>query len=185
MVVLNSLRDPIRLEEVRRIQPIDPDRKQVLKRLTTLAAELCDAPVALVTIVEDDRQVFAAHYGLPADLACAGETPIEYSLCQYAVASGRPLIVESMADEAMLRGHPAADLLGVGAYAGLPLVTGSGQAIGTLCVVDFVPRPWPDDMLARLALLADLVSDQFDLQNHERREAFRRTWRAIPEQPRW
>lgn len=185
MVVLNSLREPIRLEEARRVQPIDPDRRQILRRLTTLAAELCDAPVALVTIVEDERQVFAAHYGLPADLACAGDTPIEYSLCKYAVASGRPLIVESVADEAMLRGHPAADVLGVAAYAGIPVVTDGGPAIGALCVLDFVARPWSDDMLARLALLADLVSDQFNLQNHERREAFRRTWKAIPEQPRW
>lgn len=184
MVVPNALRDPIRLEEARRVQPMDPERRQVLKRLTSLAAELCDAPVALVTIVEEDRQVFAAHYGLPADLACAGQTPIEYSICQYAVGSGKPLIVESMAGDAMLRGHPAADLLGVEAYAGMPLVTGASQTIGTLCVVDFVSRPWSDDVLARLALLADLVADQFELQTHERREAFRRTWKAIPEQPR-
>lgn len=185
MTMLNCLRDPIRLEEVRRVQPLDPDRREILDRLAALAAELSDAPVALVTIVEGERQVFAAHHGLPEDLAAAGQTPIDYSLCQYAVTSGKPLIVESLADSVMLKGHPARDALGVAAYAGVPLFLGSGQAIGTLCVVDFVARDWTDDVLARLALLADLAADQFNLQNHERREEFRRTWRAIPEQPRW
>ena len=185
MTTLNCLRDPIRLEEVRRVQPLDADRREILDRLAALAAELSDSPVALVTIVEGDRQVFAAQHGLPEDLAAAGQTPIDYSLCQYAVTSGRPLIVGSLADSAMLKGHPARDALGVAAYAGVPLFLGSGQAIGTLCVVDFVARRWTDDVLARLALLADLAADQFNLQEHERREAFRRTWRAIPEQPRW
>lgn len=185
MTALNCLRDPVRLEEARRARDLDPERREILRRLVVLAAELADAPVALVTIVDGECQTFAAHYGLPDELAAAGQTAIDYSLCQFAVTSGRPLIVEELAADPMLRGHPAHDVLGVASYAGVPVVTGSGQALGTVCVLDFVPRGWPDDVLARLALLADLASDQFDLQAHERREAFRRTWQAIPEHSRW
>lgn len=185
MAAINCLRDPDRLREVRRLQPVDPERQRILDRLVALAAELASAPTALITIVEDETQVFAAHYGLPDDLARAGQTPINYSICQHAVTSAKPLIVGDLGGSAMFGGHPAVAVLGVAAYAGIPVVTGPGQTIGTLCVIDFVPRDWSDDVLARLALLAELVADQFDLQSHERREAFRRTWQAIPEYRRW
>lgn len=181
MTAINCLRDPDRLREARRLHPIDQSRQRVLDRLVVLAAELSSSPTALITIVEDEAQLFAAHFGLPDEVEQVGQTPIEYSICQFAVASGKPLIVEDLAASPMFQGHPAVDVLGVAAYAGIPVVTGSGHAIGTLCVIDFERRDWADDVLARLALLADLVADQFDLQTHERREAFRRTWQAIPE----
>lgn len=171
MATRNCLRDPIRLEEIRRLQPLDPDRRDILGRLADLAAELSDAPVALVTIVEGERQVFAAHHGLPQGLAAAGQTPIDYSLCQYAVVSGKPLVVESLAGSAMLEHHPAREAMGVAAYAGVPLFLASGQALGALCVIDFVRRNWTDDLLAQLASLADVAAEQFDLQDRERRKA--------------
>lgn len=185
MTASTTLCDPQRLTAVRQVRNLDPARRQIMTRLAVLAAELCDAPVALITIVDDQRQVFAAQWGLPEELAQRGETPIDYSMCQFAVSTGKPLIVDSMADDPEFRTHPAFLELGVAAYAGIPLVTSEGHALGALCVIDFVPRDWSDDVLARLALLAEVVTDEFELQSHERAEAFRRTWRAIPDTRPW
>lgn len=185
MATLTSLCDPLRLRAARQAQNLDPARHQVLTRLAVLAAELADAPVALITVVEEHRQAFVAQYGLPEALAASGETPIDYSMCQYAVDTGKPLIVGSLADDPSFRNHPASCELGVAAYAGIPLVTSEGHALGALCVLDFVSRDWSDDVLARLALLADVVIDEFELEAHEKAEAFRRTWRAIPDTRPW
>ena len=185
MKALGPIRDPLRVQAAREVQPVQPARRQVLDRLVALAAELADAPAALITLVEDHRQVFAAYYGLPEDLGERGETPIEYSICQYAVASGKPLIAEDLAGDPGFRSHPAVEELGVAAYAGIPILGRSGHAIGTICVIDFLSREWSDDSLARLAVLADVVTDELALQVHERMETFRQVWRAIPERPCW
>jgi GAF domain-containing protein len=179
--VLEALTDQARIKEAKQLLPLDPLRARVLGRLVRLAAELAQAPIALLTVVEGDRQVFAAHTGLPSDLASAGFTSIEYSICQYAVAKRRPLIVDDARTDPILHGNPAVLDLGLVAYAGIPLIVSEGHAVGTLCVVDLKPRDWLDDQLAQLALLADLVTDQFELQRHERAAAFRREWRGVPE----
>jgi GAF domain-containing protein len=187
--VLEVLTDPARIGAAERLLPLDAPRARILDRLVRLAAGLVQAPIAMLTIVEGDQQVFAAQTGMPEDLAIAGSTPLEYSICQHAVSRGRPLIVGDASTSPLWRNHPAVVHLGVAAYAGIPLVMSSGYAVGTLCAVDVVPRDWSDDHLAQLALLADFVTDQFELQCLEREAAFRRVWDGVPEMdwksPRW
>lgn len=175
------IENPHRLAAARRAHPADPAEQRIFQRLVELAAELADAPAGLLTIVEDREQVFMAHCGLPEELAEAGRTPIEVSLCQYAVARGRPLIIDDLSGDPAWRDHPAIRELGVRSYAGIPVVTGEGHAVGTLCVLDQVVRHWTDEVLSKLALLADIVSDELELQDHRRRAEFERIWRAIPE----
>jgi GAF domain-containing protein len=123
-----------------------------------LACELLEAPVGLLTLVEADRQFFFASHGLPEPVASARQTPIEYSICQYTVASRRPLIVVDTWHDPVLAANPAVTGLGVRAYAGIPLITSNRQPIGTLCVIDFTPRDWDDHQLATLAQLADVAT---------------------------
>jgi GAF domain-containing protein len=187
--VLEVLTDPARIVAAERLLPLDAPRARILDRLVRLAAGLVQAPIAMLTIVEGERQVFAAQTGLPEELARPGSTGLEYSICQHAVSRGRPLIVGDAPSHSLLRDHPAVVDLGVVAYAGIPLVMASGYAVGTLCAVDLVPRDWSDDHLAQLALLADFVTDQFELQCLEREAAFRRAWNGVPEMdwksPHW
>ena len=187
--VLEVLTDPARIVAAERLLPLDAPRARILDRLVRLAAGLLQAPITMLTIVEGDRQVFAVQTGLSEDLARAGSTPLEYSICQHAVGRGRPLIVGDAWTNPLLRDHPAVVDLGVAAYAGIPLVMSSGHAVGTLCAVDMIPRDWSDDQLAQLALLADFVTDQFELQSLEREAAFRRAWDGVPDvdwkSPRW
>jgi GAF domain-containing protein len=128
-------------------------------RLTRLTAGLLSAPVALLTFVEADRQFFLSSHGLPEPIRSSRQTALDYSICQYVVAAGRPLILNDTARDPRLRGHRAVTELGVAAYAGVPLATASGYAGGALAVLDFVPRDWTDDMLAILANLANLATE--------------------------
>jgi GAF domain-containing protein len=174
---LAALTDRNRLLAVARLLPLDPGSARVLDRLVHLAAGLVDAPIAMITIIDGHQQVFAAQSGLPDVLAAAGSTPIEYSICQYAVARGRPLIVGDARLDPLLYDNLAVVELGAVAYAGIPLVIAGGHVVGSLCAVDLVPREWSDDQLAQLALLADSVAAQLDRQPCE--------WGATVPAGRW
>ena len=180
MSAVGSLTDRARTGAAKTILPLEGPRARILDRIVRLAADLVGAPMAMITIVEADRQVFAAQVGLPDDIADAGYTPLEYSICQFAVGRGKPLVVPDARTQPFLQGHPAVTSLGVVAYAGMPLVTVDGEAIGTLCVVDVVPRQWSDDELARLAILADISMDELELQDLERAAEFQNVWKGVP-----
>ena len=82
------------------------------------------------------------------------EVPLRQSLCQHAVVSAEPLILRDAREDPAFRDHPGPRELGVVAYAGIPLITRSGEAIGTLCAVDTRPRLWTQDQIATLSDLA-------------------------------
>ena len=135
----------------------------------------------MLTVVEGHRQALAAHTGLPEQAAAAESLPLEDSICERAVASGRPLIVGDARRDPLLQDIPPVADLGMVAYAGIPLITTERQAVGSLCAADVVPRDWLDDQLAQLALLADIAADEVELQRHRRAAALRREWAGVPE----
>lgn len=155
--------DRARLGAVRRLVALYRPPSLVFDRLTRLAAGLLETPVALISLVDADRQFFVSSHGLPEAISSARETPLEYSLCAHAVASGRPFVVGDCGQEPSLRGNLAVKELGVAAYAGVPLVTPEGHVVGALCVLDYIPREWTDDRLAILADLAAIVIDELRL----------------------
>jgi GAF domain-containing protein len=147
------------LAVVRRLLEVRP-ASPVLDRLTRLAAQLVEAPISLLTLVDSDRQIFLSAYGLPEPIRGEREMGLEYSICQHAVASGRPLIVADAHTDAVLKRNAAVTQFGVTAYAGMPLLTWDGHAVGTLCVIDMVVRDWTDDHLVALSHLADIAMDE-------------------------
>lgn len=174
------LRNPERLAAVRRLVPLYRTPSVTFDRLTRLAAELLEAPIAILTLIDADRQFFVSSHGLSEPFRSARETPLEYSFCQYAVASGRPLIVGNAVSDPRLQDHRAVVELGVVAYAGIPLTTAEGHTIGTFCVLDLVARDWTDDKLAVLADLAAIAIDEIRLAGLARHAAFEREWRSVP-----
>ena len=128
-----------------------------MDRLVRLACELLDAPIGLLTLVDAHRQFFYSAHGLPEPVASTRQTGLDYSICQYAVASRLPLIVTDTTDDPTLATNPAVTDMGVRAYAGIPLITPGGYVIGVLCVIDTTARDWDDHQLATLAHLADLA----------------------------
>jgi serine phosphatase RsbU (regulator of sigma subunit) len=154
------LGDPDRLSALRRTGLLDSTEEPGFDRLTRLAARVLDAPISLVSLVDDRRQFFKSAIGLEDGLR---ETPLSHSFCQHVVTSGRPLIVNDSHADPVVAGNPAITDLGVRAYAGVPLVLPSGAVIGSFCVIDDKPREWRDDELAILHELAGSVMTEIEL----------------------
>jgi serine phosphatase RsbU (regulator of sigma subunit) len=126
-----------------------------LDRYARMVCRALGAPVALVSLVEADRQVFPGACGLPADVDAARETPLSHSFCQYVVADRRPLVVPDAREDPRLRENLAIADLGVIAYAGWPITDHTGEIVGSLCAIDQEPRHWTG---AELEMLADLAA---------------------------
>jgi GAF domain-containing protein len=166
--VMAVLHDRQRLAALRRLVPLYRPPNIAFDRLTRLAAELLDAPVALLTLVEEDRAFFVSSHGVGEPMRSDRQSPLGYSICQLTVAAGRPLVIGDARSDIRSAGNLSVIEFGVGAYAGMPLITPEGHAVGTLCVIDFVPRDWTDDGLAILADLAAVCMDELRLAGRDR-----------------
>ncbi|NIP78146.1 MAG: GAF domain-containing protein [Gemmatimonadetes bacterium] len=136
---LSRIDDPDRLAALRRTLLLDSPQEPSFDRLTELASLILDAPVALVSLVDADRQFFKSCIGLPEPWAGERETPLSHSFCKHVVATGDPLIIDDARDHPLVRDNPAIEALNVIAYAGIPL-TLDGQPLGSFCVIDGEPR---------------------------------------------
>lgn len=162
-----ALGDPGRLAVLRRSGLLDGARHDEFDHLARLAARLSDAPVALVSVVSDDRQVFAGAVGLPAELDAVREFPLSHSFCQYVVDAAAPMVIGDARRHAVLKRNPAVHEHGVVAYAGVPLTTEHGATLGALCVIDDRPREWAPAHLEALADLARAVMAEIALRTRE------------------
>jgi GAF domain-containing protein len=151
-----------RLSTLHGLGILDTPREHRFDRLTRLAAAILDVPVALVSLVDKDRQWFKSAHGLELR-----ETSREVSFCAHAVASAQTLIVPDafrdprFADNPLVTGHPR-----IRFYAGFPLFV-AGSCVGTLCAVDKRPRHVDAEALGLLQDLAALV--EFELRVPRRR----------------
>jgi GAF domain-containing protein len=158
----NSLSAPDVEFVLQRAALLDSPPEEQFDRLARLAARVVNAPVALVSGVDRDRQFFKACIGLAEPWASQRETPLSHSFCQHAVATRRPLIVDDAREDPTLRENAAIRDLDVIAYAGIPLIDSTGQALGTLCVIDSKPRHWRPEETALLEEIAHTVVAQIE-----------------------
>jgi PAS domain S-box-containing protein len=156
---------PDRLAAVRGTALLDTPPEESFDRLTRMAARLLGAPVALISLVTDDRQFFKSATGLPEPWATRRGAPLAYSICRHVVESGAPLVVDDVRRHPLLRSNPAARELGWIAYAGVPLVTGQGFVIGALSVIDAAPRLWSERDVALLRDLAASAVSEIELHS--------------------
>ena len=153
-----------RLESLRSYDLLDTAPEAAYDDLTHLAAQLCKAPVALITLVDVDRQWFKSAYGI-----AAAETPREYSFCSDVVADEQMLVVSDATEEPRYRDNPlVTGPPGIRAYAGVPLVGRDGLPVGALCVIDRRPRHFSARQLDGLHLLAGQVVTQMELRRVDR-----------------
>ena len=153
--------DESRLQALRELLILDTPPEERFDRVVRFAADEFDMPVVLVSLVDAKRQWFKARLGLDA---C--ETDRESSFCGHAVGRPRVLVVEdSHADE---RFHDNPLVLGpphVRFYAGAPLQLPGGEIVGTLCMIDHVPRTLDALDLAIFGSLRDLVVGELVAQD--------------------
>jgi PAS domain S-box-containing protein len=157
------LADPGRLAALRQTNLLDTAAEEAFDRLARLAARLLRAPIALVTLVDQDRQFLKACLGVPEPWASARQLPLSHSLCQRLLVTGQPLVIGDARGDPLARGNQAVVEFGVAAYLGIPLRF-AGQVLGSLCVADRQPRSWTDDDVALLADVAGLVITEVELR---------------------
>jgi GAF domain-containing protein len=162
--VLQAVRDRRRLAGLQATGALSGQRRPALDRIASVAARVLNTPVSFVTLVDEDQQVFAGCVGLTKEpWATARATPLTHSFCQHAVASREPLIVDDARDHPLLKDNLAIRDLNVVAYAGIPLIDSTGQALGTLCTIDDHPRVWTRHQVALLKDIAASVMREIEL----------------------
>jgi GAF domain-containing protein len=158
-----AVQDPARLAALRSTRLLDSAPDPRFDRHARLAAEVLNAPVALVSLVDEDRQFLKSCIGVGEPAASERETPLSHSFCQHAVAQREPLVVADAREHPVLKTNPAIAELGTIAYAGVPLIDADGHALGTLCVIDKRPRQWSSHQVELLSDLAASVVNEIAL----------------------
>ena len=162
--VPGALGNASRLEALRSTGAPDTPAEESFDRLTRLAARLLQAPAALVSLVDADRQFFKSCVGLPEPWQSRRQTPLSHSFCKHVVASGRPLVVDDARHHPLVKDNPAVADLGMIAYAGIPLRLASGHVLGSFCAIDTAPRRWTPDEVETLTTLAAAASTELELR---------------------
>lgn len=157
--------EPARLRAVRASGMLDVGDDPAFDRLTRVARSILDAPIALVSIVDADRQVFASCLGLDLPPGAGRQTPLTHSFCQHAVEAREPLVVPDAREHPLLRDNLAIRDHDVIAYLGVPLIDADGFALGTLCVIDKRPRIWTREQVQLVADLAQSVVSEIALRS--------------------
>lgn len=151
-----------RLRALHAYKILDTLAEQAYDDLTCLAAQICDAPIALISLVDRDRQWFKSRVGLDAE-----ETSRKVSFCAHAIHHpGELLEVEDALEDQRFAGNPL--VTGdphIRFYAGMPIVDAAGLALGTLCVIDRKPRVLKQDQRRALKALSRQVMAQIRLSS--------------------
>ena len=148
-----------RLAAVRRYDILDTPPDGAFDRITALAARRFGAPIAIISIVDEDRIWFKSHHGLPVE-----QIDREPGLCASAILGDTPYLIEDARKDPRSLANPlVAGDFGLRFYAAVPLTTGDGHNLGTLCVIDKEPRPIEQDQIEDLKDLASIVMDQLEL----------------------
>jgi CheY-like chemotaxis protein len=156
-----------RLKALRELRVLDTTPEARFDRLTRLAALAFDVPIALVSLVDHDRQWFKSAHGVDAR-----ETSRESSFCAHAIVNRTPMVIpdalqdERFADNPLVTGSPR-----VRFYAGHPLVLADGSCVGMLCLMDVRPRTISQKDLDLLADIAHLVRRELMLLPETARDA--------------
>jgi PAS domain S-box-containing protein len=154
------LADSQRLAALRRTALMDAPASAAFDRLTRLAARVLKAPVALVSLVDQDRQFFSSCLGLPEPWATARGTPLSHSFCQHVVRTATPVVITDARKDPRVRENLAIRDLDVIAYAGIPLTTPDGLVLGSFCVIDHEPREWQPEEIEILEDLAGAAATE-------------------------
>jgi signal transduction histidine kinase len=163
------LADPVRIAALHATALLDSPQEEAFDRLTRLASHALDVPVALVSLVDEDRQFFKSCIGLPEPWSSRRGTPLSHSFCQHAVASAEPLVIEDAREHPLVRDNLAIRDLDVIAYAGFPLKTSDGAVLGTFCAIDSRPRRWSDADVAFVREMAASAMTEIELRTTVRR----------------
>jgi anti-sigma regulatory factor (Ser/Thr protein kinase) len=159
MAVVNEAE---RLKALRQYRILDTDPEQAFDDLTLIASQICGVPIALISLVDEDRQWFKSRVGIEVR-----ETSRSVSFCAHAILQQGIFTIADASKDArfcdnpFVQGDPH-----IRFYAGAPITTQDGYALGTLCVIDYVPRELTDEQKNALRALQRQVAAQLELRRN-------------------
>jgi signal transduction histidine kinase len=153
--------ESVRLADLRSFDILDTVAEEAYDAITYLAAEICEVPIALISIVDDERQWFKSRVGIDAT-----ESRRDLAFCAYAIHRPSSLLVvpDASVDPRFCSNPLVTDDPSIRFYAGAPLVSPAGNALGTLCVIDREPRELSEDQEKALAALSGQVMALLELR---------------------
>ena len=148
-----------RVRALKAYEILDTLPEQEYQDIVYLASLICEAPIAVVSLVDEDRQWFKARLGVDAE-----QTDRDIAFCAHAVLTPESLMIvpDARQDPRFADNPLVTGALQIGFYAGAPLVTGDGLALGTLCVIDHKPRVLTESQQLALAALSRQVMTQLE-----------------------
>jgi len=145
--------ETLRLQSLHALKVLDTEPEERFDRFTRLACKIFDVPIALVSLIDRERQWFKSRYGIDVT-----ETPREVSFCGHAIADDDVLVVSDVLGDERFRENPLVLAApNIRFYAGCPLRSASGERLGTLCLIDQRPRPFSAQNVDTLRELAHMV----------------------------
>jgi len=161
-VPMMSSNDGARVDALQKYAILDSEPEQAFDDLTLLASYVCKTPIALISLVDEDRQWFKAKVGISAK-----ETSRDIAFCSTAIQQGEVFVVPDALQDERFRTNPlVVSEPSIRFYAGAPLINEDGYALGTLCVIDRAPRVLGADQEAALKALSRLVLMQMEFRRN-------------------
>lgn len=165
-----NITTPAPKQEARRLKVLwqydvlDTVAEEVFDDLVDLAAHICEAPIALISLVDENRQWFKARVGISVS-----ETSRDVSFCAHAILGHGLMVVPDATKDKRFKNNPlVTGPQKIRFYAGAPLITPDGHALGTLCVLDHEARTLRPEQKQSLRVLAHHVVSQLELRRHAR-----------------
>lgn len=157
-----------RLARLKKLIVLDSAAEPFFDEITQLASDICGTPIALISLIDENRQWFKANVGL----AGATETPRDIAFCSHAILDDQLLEVEDATKDSRFQNNPLVTSdPNIRFYAGMPLTLPDGFNIGTLCAIDRKPKQLTNQQRQSLAKLASIVSKALLLREHGIHEA--------------
>lgn len=159
-VPINELQ---RLDALKQYQILDTPDDPSFNDLTRLLARLSDTPISFISFIDEKRQWFKSKHGLTIN-----ETPREISFCTYTICSNDVFVIaDTLTDPRFATNPLVTSYPQLRFYAGVPLVTNDGFALGTLCIADYIPRELNQEQLETLKIFAVQVMNKLELQHQQ------------------